>query len=644
MILRFGQNARRAGLIAATALGAGVALLLVAMAVLPLLVPASELRRVAAQALAGSTGQKVVIVGEPSIRLLPSPRVMLGKVSFPLPDGQSLDAENVVTRLSLLHLLTGTVDVSDVIVERPTLVLTGEGVAPALAVAPIFAAADRPELRIVDGTIAWRSESGLTRELISGVNASLDKIMDGQGIAIAAALDWRDVRITATLFVDDAGALMAGTPATTRLVVSTEGAKVRFQGQAALGDAPMMKGTTTAQADSLRDLLDWAGYEAPTRGGFGSFSLTGELSLQKGEAALTEADIELDGNRGDGGLLLKLGGARPLVQGTFAADHMDLTPYGALRLTTADGKAWDRQSIDLSLLDTCDLDLRFSAARLQAGDTTLDSMAASAVLADRRLVVALGDARGWGGALRASLTLAPGAPDADASPGRPTGAEVRLEAEATDVDLARALDEIAAFRRIEGVGTLQLDVAGKGRSVLDIARSLTGSAAVSADNGHLAGFDVAQMLQRIERRPLSANSELRGGRTAFAGLSGRLAISDGVGTVEELALHGAQAQLDMTGTVSIADRTLDLAGRAALAATPARAGASAEKTGGIELPFSVRGAWDAPVIMADPLSLIERSGAALPLLEAVKGRAGGATLERALDGAGVPAQRTAPAN
>ena len=51
-MLRVGQNTRRAGLIAASVLGAGAALLLVAMAILPLLVPAAELRRVA-NAIAG---------------------------------------------------------------------------------------------------------------------------------------------------------------------------------------------------------------------------------------------------------------------------------------------------------------------------------------------------------------------------------------------------------------------------------------------------------------------------------------------------------------------------------------------------------------------------------------------------------------
>lgn len=637
-MLRFGEHTRRAGAVAAIAMGALAVIALTAVVLLPLVVPGAELRRTAVQALAGSTGQRVVILGEPSLRLFPSPRVVLGKVSFPLPAGQSLDAENVVARLDIWSLVTGKVAVDDVIVEHPTLVLAGDGIAPALAVAPVLAAADRPELRIVDGTIAWRSASGLTRELVSGLTASLERVNDGHGVAIALAFDWREDRVAASALVDDAASLMGGAPTPTRLMISTTDARARFQGRAALGDAPVMEGTISAEGGSLRDLLTWAGLEMPTAGGFGPFALASRLSLDNGAVSLTEATVELDGNRGDGAFLLQAAHGRPMLQGTFAADRLTLTPYGALRLTTGDGRAWDRRRIDLSWLSALDLDLRLSAGRVIADETSLSTVAASAVLSAGRLVIALGEAKGWGGALRASLSLAPAAPEPDADPDDPPGAEVRFEAEATDVDLARVLEDVAGLRRIEGVGSLQVDVEGAGHSVLDIARNVAGSISLSAANGYLSGFDVAQVLQRIERRPLSALADTRGGRTAFAEMACRIAILDGVGTVEEMQLQSRQVRLGMTGSVAIGERTIDFAGKAAL--LPSGKGA-----GGVELPFSVRGTWDAPVVMADPLSLIERSGAALPLLEAVKGRLGSAAAEPVLDGTHPPAApQVAPAN
>lgn len=184
-------------------------------------------------------------------------------MSFPLPAGQSLDAENVVTRLDLIQLLAGRAAINDVIVEHPTLVLTGDGVAPALAIAPVLAATERPELRIVNGTIAWRSSSGLTRELVSGITASLDRVLDSAGVAVAIQFDWRDQPVHGALFIDDITDFMAGTIAPLRASVATQDAKVRFSGRGALGSAPTLEGTVSAEAGSLRDLFDWAGIAPP---------------------------------------------------------------------------------------------------------------------------------------------------------------------------------------------------------------------------------------------------------------------------------------------------------------------------------------------------------------------------------------------
>ncbi|MFS8038237.1 AsmA family protein [Xanthobacter sp. AM11] len=618
------------------------------MAILPFAVPAEELRRAAVQALAGSTGQRVVIQGEPALRLFPSPRMVLGKVSFPLPAGQSLDADNVVARLNLWHLMAGDVDIADVTVEHPTLVLTGEGATPALAVAPLLASAERPTLRLVDGTIAWRSASGLTQELVSGIDASFERIRTGHGFALSAVFDWRDVRVTSTLAMDDAAAFLSGTPTPTRLLVSTDGATGRLRGRAALihrasDTAPPLlgfDGEVTGEADSLRDLLAWMGSGAPTPGGFGPFALAATLAVENGDISLTKATLDLDGNRGDGGLLISFAGSRPVVQGTFATDRVNLAPYGGFRLTSDDGRSWSRAPLDLSWLDSFDLDLRLSAAAVTADQTAFSTVAASAVLSGGRLVLALGEARVWGGALRAALTLAPG-PAETARPGV-SGVRLQLEAEATDVDLHRALEEMAGMRRLEGIGTLQLDVEGAGRSVYDLARNLSGTAGISASDGYLLGLDAAQMLQRIERRPLSAGNDARGGRTGFSQMSSRISIERGMGKVEEMRLESRQVRIEMQGAISIAARDLDLSGRAALVPAAAAKAAGVAATAGVGtagggtasgevvgLPFSVRGGWDTPIILADPLSLIERSGAGQSLIEAVRSRAGGATAQPA---------------
>jgi AsmA protein len=67
----------------------------------------------------------------------------------------------------------------------------------------------------------------------------------------------------------------------------------------------------------------------------------------------------------------------------------------------------------------------------------------------------------------------------------------------------------------------------------------------------------------------------------------------------------------MTGTALVPSREYDLKGIASL--TTAANGGNA-----FDLPFVVQGPWDDPLIFPDPESLIRRSPASAPLLDAVK--------------------------
>lgn len=642
-MLKLGAPTRRTLLMAFGTCCAVAAAILIAAFALPLMIPAEELRRAATQAITGTTGQKVRMSGEASLRLLPYPRLSLGKAEFPLPKGQSLDAESVEAQLQLWPLLFGSVEVSDVTLNRPTLILTGASALPAIALAPLLGDKDLPELRVVRGTIALRDDDGLTRELVSNISGSLDRILDGKGIAVALDFAWREKTISTKLLMEDTPAFMAGRPTVTRVSLSERATRGTFRGETALlREALAAEGNLSLQTGSLREVLAWLGLDAPTTGGFGAFGLAGQLKADGQQIGLSKATLDLDGNRSEGALLVKLGGERPLIQGTLAADSLDLTPYGRIRFTDAGGREWDRRTIDLTALERFDLDLRLSAAAATAGDTRISTLAASAVLSSGRLALALGQAKVWDGRIRAAVVLAP-RPATVA--GDRSGAVVRLEADCADVSLEPALDDIAGFRRLEGTGDITLNLEGAGRSIQDIAQTIAGSFAISGADGALMGFDVAQVLHRIERRPLSGGGDPRGGRTDFTTLDGKITIEGGRADIESMRLEGKRVRLSLAGTAGIGSRDLDLKGKAALVA-PAQAAADQAPA---DLPFVVQGPWDSPLVIADPQSLLQRSGAAQPLIEAVRSRAGAAAVRGIIESLSrtpeaTPAATAAPAN
>ena len=113
---------------------------------------------------------------------------------------------------------------------------------------------------------------------------------------------------------------------------------------------------------------------------------------------------------------------------------------------------------------------------------------------------------------------------------------------------------------------------------------------------------------------MSGGGEFRSGSTPYDKISVGLKIAKGTVSVEDVKVEGSAVRLALAGTASIPDRELDLKGTATLVST-ARAGAAT-----FELPFIVQGSWDDPIMLPDPESLIRRSGAAAPLLDAVRER------------------------
>jgi AsmA protein len=84
--------------------------------------------------------------------------------------------------------------------------------------------------------------------------------------------------------------------------------------------------------------------------------------------------------------------------------------------------------------------------------------------------------------------------------------------------------------------------------------------------------------------------------------------------------------LALGGSASIPARNFDLKGTASLVPATTTDAASP-----FELPFVIQGPWDDPLMLPDTQILIRRSGAAAPLLEAVKDRQAGDAVRSAIE-------------
>jgi AsmA protein len=603
---------KRLGFAAAVVAAAAVA----ALVILPWLLPAEAVRKAVQAEIRAVTGLDPVLRGEASVSLFPASAVSFDDVMLGANTGApALTAEHVVARLRFFPLLIGRIEIADVSLIRPTIAVIFnddrssnwsdhiETLARNLKSGP-----DRPasfsEIRITDGTVILRDEAYKILETISNVEMALAWPSISQSFAATGRFAWHDEPIDASVSLTDFAAALLGERSGLKLRLAGAPLKLAFDGYISHRPTLKMEGTLAAYAVSLRDTLRWAGQHTPPGGGFGRFALKAQTNVVGGTISLSGVNIELDGNTGEGVLTFD---GRQSLQGTLAAEGLDLTPYvSAVRLLAAGERGWDSKPMALDGLDGLQLDLRLSAARVNVANVKLGRTAVAANLRDGNLAVAVAESQAFGGVVRGTFGLAKSS----------AGTDFKAQLQFADVDLEQCLGEMFGIRRLEGKGNLGFAIDSSGRSVYDLTKGLNGTASLASRKGAIAGFNVEQLLKRIERRPLSGGGEFRTGKTPYETLVVNLRITQGMANVEDVRMEGPSVGLTLAGSASIPERDLDLRGTASLLAIST----SGTAAPAFELPFMVQGSWDDPIILPDPQSRIQRSGAAQPILDAIRSR------------------------
>jgi AsmA protein len=595
------------GRIQRLALG-GLLLILVfagALFALPYLVPERDIRAALAHSLQAATGADPRLEGEARFTLLPRPGIRLDGVRFGGAEPSVFSAGSLAATIRLLPLLFGRVEIASLVFERPRLLVEigDDGmrlVGLPLRLSDNSAESARPNIRIVDGIAELRGSGGRS-ESLSALECSL--AWRGTDLAAKGSFQWRNIPVTATLLIADPNGLAGGGRSPLRLRAEAEPLRVSFEGGLAFRKGLQAEGVLAAESNSLRAALAWGGIEPPTKGGFGPFSLKAQAALTPAGLALSGLSLELDGNRAQGGLTLTREGGRPLAQGTLASETADFSPYArGFSMRGSDGRDWNAAPLDVKALAGFDLDLRLSAGRILFNKTELEHVAMAAAVRAGRFTLSVGEAQIFGGTLHGTAAIGPSA----------KGAEIKVEANLKDFDAERGLGELAGIRRLEGTGSLSLLLSGSGTSVSAITRDLQGRADLSVQNGSFNGLNVEQALRRLERRPLSATADLRGGRTPFDRFTAKLQVTEGNASVQEAEMQNALLRVTLSGLASIPRRDLDLRGTASLI----RPAASGDGDGAsFDLPFLVRGSWDDPSLAPDPAALLRHSEVS-PLLHA----------------------------
>src|SRR5437763_1565099 len=576
------------------------------------LINRDALRQAVEAQIRAVTGLEFAVKGNIDISVFPGSYVSFHDVG--LKGGGTADpalrVDVLTANLRLLPLLLQRFEIADVMMLRPQILVTqaADGESNWTPFIQTIARTMKPgadnqvsfsEIRIQDGTLSYENAGNHASEKLDDIDLSLAWPSISRSFAATGQFDWRGERVDGSISVSDFVAALSGDRSGLKARLSSAPLKLAFDGTVANRTSAMMEGTLTIDTSSLRTALQWTGQPAPGHGGFGRFALKARANVVGASIALTNVNVELDGNVAEGVMTYSNNG-RQTLQATLAADALDFTPYiSTFRLLASGARDWNRQLFDLNALSTTDLDMRLSAARLTVGPSKLGRTAIGANLRNGTLALSVGEAQVYGGIAKGSFGIARS----------DTVADIKAQFQFTDVDLQACASELFGLNKLSGRGNINVSLLASGSSPFGLVQSLDGSATVTGHDGAISGFNAEQLLKRLERRPLSGGGNFRNGSTPYDNLTIPVKFSDGVATAEDIRVEGPAAKITMTGTASVPTREYDMKGVASL-----------NSASGFELPFVVQGPWDDPLIFPDPESLIRRSPASAPLLDAVKDR------------------------
>lgn len=570
-----------------------------------------QIRAEVTRSIQAATGVMPRIDGPARLTLLPRPAIRLAEVYLDDGSNNAPAAGALQASVQFWPLFFGEIRIATLTLERPRLAIevSPEGkLVRGLPLNPTMPDDDDvPELRIVDGTILFRVQGRERVEIISNLQASLN--WTGASLTATGSFTIGNKPASGSLVIADTAALAKGQRSALKLRLELEPGRIAYEGGVLMRETVLQgDGSFSADGRSLRETLALFGIAAPSPAGFGRFSVKSAVTLTPIALTFTNLSLELDGNRADGGFTWKRDGNRSILQGTLASEAADLSFYrGALPLLATTGRDWDRTPIETSVLQNFELDLRLSCGKLTIGKIEIGKAAITLGVKNKQLTAAIGEAQFYGGTLRGSAIWS----TADAEP------SLKLDANLANFDLERGLGGLTGFRRLEGKGSLTVAVAGRGKTVQEIASALSGTVQLAMRQGALAGINAEAVLRRLERRPLSGTGDLRGGRTPFDRLVASLEIENGVAQLSNFEIESQILKIKLAGETSIIRREFDLQGIASLI----RAAQPGAPQVAFDLPFLIQGNWDNPYLLPDPEALIRHSGAAAPLLDAVRGRA-----------------------
>jgi AsmA protein len=580
------------------------------MALAPWTVSSRALTGVVAQQLRAEFDLDLDVAGRTVIAFLPMPRLKFENVSISGKNGAPLTRGGELRgQLAVVPLLFGRIVLDEVSLSNARIdILLNESGSPW---EPVVEAV-RGKLR-EDGTPLTITRVSLTnaqifhfdgasdtRTIIRDVNLTANWSGPASPVEIGGTVTLRGEPIQIALTEFNPSLFLANQRSPVELRLNSRFGRLTIVGSTSTGiDSPWLSGRSTFETRALRDLLIWSGQTLPLGPLISTAGLDGEISGVGGVVSWPSLRVTLGADRLDGALTARMENGRLSLNGTLAADTLNLDEFAApfLEATTHAGP-WRFKNYDLASTTGGDLDLRVSANSARVRGVRLANVAMSVLVKAGRIEAGISRATLNGGTAKGRLSLTR----------IDRGLELRAQGQAEEVDVASLMREVTGSAWMGGAGSAQFALESSGANAAELARRATGTAEIKVTGGQFIGISLEDALRRFERQPLTTSLNLRSGSTPFEEARSTIVLANGLAQLVDTGFETPNLRGIVEGAFFVPDRRI--AARAAVESkTPVGEGSMTSA-----LAFDIQGPWNAITVIPDAKVLIQRSGAARLLL------------------------------
>lgn len=415
--------------------------------------------------------------------------------------------------------------------------------------------------------------------------------------------------------------LIGGASIPTRLSLSSNPVTLSVSGMANLANFSLSGSRVEVQSPSSRGLLNWLGQ--PTSAGTPDLpiAMAARLSVAPNQANLSDLSLTFGQSNGSGALTYA-SGSRPSLSGQLAFNKLDVTPFmgdGSARgrtnnqAATTNNRAsgpqgWDTSPIDLSGLNTLNADLDLSTQSLVARDIVTGPVRLKITLQDGALNANLDELSLYGGAGSGSIAV-----NAQSTPPQMTAGF-----NFAGMNMRSFLRDSIDMSRLDGTGSLSLNLTTAGASQADIIRALAGNGKLEISNGQIIGINIPQMLRGLRSNILEGWASAESQSTDFTALTASFTIDQGIVTNSDLLMLSPLLRLTGGGAINLPNKQIDYRATPKVIAKLEGQGGLVDAEG-LPIPIIIRGSLTSPRIYPDIPGILENPEAIFRSLEQLGG-------------------------